>query len=293
MKQRYLGVDGRKNLVAALKKQKVAAGSEAAAEDMAKTGELVEVAAGKALIDQGAADQDVYLIVAGALDIEVNGRPIATRISGDHVGEMAAMQPEQRRTASVVAREDSVALRLSHDQIVKLGEHHPQIWRTFANELAGRLQQRNKLVKAINEQARVFIVCSTADKPIGDALRKILKHESCDVSLWSEGVFRSAQYDLESLERELDRSDVAIVVAQNGSDKAGDIIFELGFLMGRLGRHRAILLEPHGEKVRGCDGLPGITTMTFKRSQDANLDADLAPAVKRLHEIIGELGPNR
>ncbi len=117
---------------------------------MAKTGELVEVAAGKALIDQGAADQDVYLIVAGALDIEVNGRKIATRIAGDHVGEMAAMQPEQRRTASVVAREHSVALKLSHDQIVKLGERHPQIWRTFANELAGRLQQRNKLVKSIN-----------------------------------------------------------------------------------------------------------------------------------------------
>ncbi len=139
----------------------------------------------------------------------------------------------------------------------------------------------------------MFIVCSTGDCPIGEALHKVLTHDSCDVSLWSEGVFRAAQYDLESLERELDRSDVAVVVAQNGADKSGDIIFELGFLMGRLGRHRAILLEPHGDKVRGCDGLPGITAMTFKHAQDASLEHDLAPAAKRLREIVGELGPNR
>jgi CRP-like cAMP-binding protein len=143
MKERFAGSTGQRLLLQALQNQKLIAGNAEVANDVASLGELVDVAAGAAIIEQGNQDSDVYLIIAGAFDVVVNERVVASKSAGDHVGEMVAIQPTRKRSASVVAREPSVVVKLSEPQFAKLSAKYPQMLLYIAKELAQRLEQRN------------------------------------------------------------------------------------------------------------------------------------------------------
>jgi predicted nucleotide-binding protein len=302
MKNRFAGDSGRRILLETLKDQKTVAGNGDLAEQIAATGELLEIQAGAAIITQGNDDNDVFLIVAGSFDIIVNGRVVAKRLPNDHVGEMAAIQHTQRRSATVVAREDSVVVKLSEPQVAKLGEQYPQIWRHFAKELARRLEQRNALVTAVSDKTRVFIISSAEALEIARTIQNAFEHDPFSVVVWTDGVFRASYYAIESLERALDQSDVAIAVAEpddvtesRGARHASprdNVIFELGFFMGRLGRHRTLLVEPRGEEIKLPSDLAGINAITYKYDGE-NLTRALATACNKLRDIIRDLGPNR
>ena len=302
VKVRFTGDAGRRILLETLNSQKIVAGTTPLGEEIAATGELLDVKAGTAIIEQGNDDNDVYLIVAGSFEIVVNGRPVANRFPNDHVGEMAAIQPTQRRSATVVAREPSVVVRLSEPQIAALGDRYPQIWRCFAKELARRLEQRNALVTAVSERVRVFIISSAEALEIARTVQNAFNHDPFAVTVWTDGVFRASHYAIESLERALDQSDVAIAVAEPDdiTESRGErqpsprdnVIFELGFFMGRLGRHRALLVEPRGEEIKLPSDLAGVNTITYRYDAN-NLTTCLAPACNKLRSLIRELGPNR
>jgi hypothetical protein len=73
-------------------------------------------------------DNDIYFILAGTFDVVVNGRRVAGRSAGDHVGEMAAVQPAQKRSATVTALEDAIVAKLSAEVFSNLGSRHPQLY---------------------------------------------------------------------------------------------------------------------------------------------------------------------
>jgi CRP/FNR family transcriptional regulator, cyclic AMP receptor protein len=302
MKERFAGDSGRRLLVEALKDHKIVAGHADLAEQIASIGELIEVKKSATIITQGGDDNDVFLIVAGSFDIVVNGRGVASRFPNDHVGEMAAIQHSQRRSATVVAREDSVVIKFSEPQLANLGDQYPQIWRHFAKELARRLEQRNALVTAVSDKTRVFIISSVEALEIARTIQNAFEYDPFSVAVWTDGVFRASHYAIESLERALDQSDVAIAAAEpdDVTESRGEryrtprdnVIFELGFFMGRLGRHRSLLVEPRGEEIKLPSDLAGINTITYKYDAK-NLAVALAPACNKLRETIRELGPNR
>jgi predicted nucleotide-binding protein len=302
MKDRFEGSAGRRILLETLKEQKLIAGNTELADEVASIGELVDVEAGATIIEQGNNDNDVYLIVAGSFDIVVNNRLVAKRFCNDHVGEMVAIQPTQRRSATVVARENAVVVKLPEHQFADLINKYPQIVRYIAKELARRLEQRNALVTAVSEKIRVFIISSAEALEIARTIQNAFDHDPFNVAVWTDGVFRASHYSIESLERALDQSDVAIAVAQPDdiTESRGqrlatprdNVIFELGFFMGRLGRHRALLVEPRGEEIKLPTDLAGINTITY-RYDAADLTRSLATACNRLRDIIRDLGPNR
>jgi predicted nucleotide-binding protein len=302
MKDRFAGSAGRRILLETLKEQKLIAGNTELADQVASIGELVDVEAGATIIEQGNDDNDVYLIVAGSFDIVVNNRLVAKRFCNDHVGEMVAIQPTQRRSATVVARENAVVVKLLEPQFADLINKYPQIVRYIAKELARRLEQRNALVTAVSEKIRVFIISSAEALEIARTIQNAFDHDPFNVTVWTDGVFRANHYSIESLERALDQSDVAIAVAQPDdiTESRGErlatprdnVIFELGFFMGRLGRHRALLVEPSGEEIKLPTDLAGINAITY-RYDAADLTRSLATACNRLRDIIRDLGPNR
>jgi CRP/FNR family transcriptional regulator, cyclic AMP receptor protein len=302
MKDRFTGDAGQRILLDALNGQKLISGNAELAAQVASIGELVDVTAGTAIIEQGGDDNDVYLILAGSFDVMVNNRVVGGRFPNDHVGEMVAIQPTQRRAASVVARENAVVVKLLEPQFAELSAKYPQILLYIAKELARRLEQRNALVTSVSDKIRVFIISSAEALEIARAIQNAFDHDPFSVTVWTDGVFRASQYAIESLERALDQSDVAIAVAQPDdiTDSRGErratprdnVIFELGFFMGRLGRHRALLVEPRGEEIKLPSDLAGVNTITYR--YDANdLPRSLATACNRLREIIRDLGPNR
>jgi predicted nucleotide-binding protein len=271
--------------VSSLKDQKIVVGNERLAERIAEMAEAVEVPRGTAIIHQGGADNEVYLIVKGSFDIVVHGKILARRVAGDHVGEMAAILPVQRRAAGVVAHEDSTVLRLSDSQIGELGEEFPQIWRTFATELAHRVEQRNTVASTRNEKIRVFLMASAPAHTMAHEVKRVLSGERLDVDLWEEGAFRGGSYSIETLERKLDQCDIAVAVAEHGTGHES-VIFELGFFIGRLGRNRTFLIEPRTEQIQLPHELAGVNTITYR-------DGNLLQAGTRLAKLAAELGPNR
>ncbi|HKY20384.1 MAG TPA: TIR domain-containing protein [Vicinamibacterales bacterium] len=301
MKDRFEGEHGRRVLVDVLKEQKIVGGNEALAEEMAAVGELREIVPDTPIIDQNGQDTDCFLILAGSFTILVNGKKVAMRGPTDCVGEMAAIQPSQRRSATVVAAEPSVVLKLTEPQLSALGQKYPNIYRAIAKELARRLMQRNLLITTRREKIRVFIISSVEALPIARGVQNAFEYDPFTVVIWTDGVFRASCYPVESLERELDQSDFAIAIAQpddltesRGEAKPtprDNVIFELGFFMGRLGRHRSLLLEPRGEEVKLPSDLSGITAIAYKYDPK-DLPAAMGPACNRIRDIINDLGPN-
>tara|TARA_R110002096_G_scaffold26869_4_gene82828 strand:+ start:705 stop:1622 length:918 start_codon:yes stop_codon:yes gene_type:complete len=299
---RFLGAKGQRLRTEALQSQKLVAGNAALAEELAESTELRELARGDVLIEQDGADNEVYMVLAGALEVSVNGVRVATRGPNDHVGEMAAIQPSQRRSASVTAIEPTVIAAISETSFSELAGRYPQIYRFIAQELARRLLQRNALLGKFRDQIRVFIISSAEALPIARAVQNAFDHDPFVVTIWADGVFRVTNYTLQSLEQQVDNADFAIAIAhadditsfrgENWPTSRDNVVFELGLFMGRLGRSRAILMEPREGTIKLPSDLAGLTTMTYHFEPGGDLDAQIAPACNRLRDHIVALGAN-
>jgi predicted nucleotide-binding protein len=306
--ERFEGERGAELLVDTLLEQKIVAGNKSLAEAIASLVPPVGVTAGSEIIRQGTATNDLFLIVAGAFDIIVNGRTIARRSAGDHVGEMSAVQPTLRRSATVRAAEDSVVATLTEAQLSELAQAHPQIWRVLAKELARRLEQRNRLVLTARDRVQVFIVSSAEALPIARAIQNALAHDPFNVTVWTDGVFRASSFPIASLEAAVDQSDFAIAIVQpddvvttRGKEVVtprDNVIFELGLFIGRLGLRRSFLVEPRGEETKLPSDLIGVTTISYRHLPQNELTnrqalaTAIAPACNEIRDIINELGPN-
>jgi CRP/FNR family cyclic AMP-dependent transcriptional regulator len=301
LKERFEGSTGRRVLLDVLMQQKLVNGNAQLAEGIADAAELRELEPGAVLIEQNADDRDVFFILAGALRVVVNGRDVNIRRDRDHVGEMAAIEPSQPRSATVVAMERSVVAHVTEAQFSELAERHPWLWRMVAKELSRRLMQRNALVTAAREKTRVFVMSSAEALPIARALQTAFEHDPFEVVVWTDGVFRASHYSIESLEMQLDRSDFAIAIAAADDETTSrderhlaprdNVTFELGFFMGRLGRKRTLLLEPRGEHVKLPSDLAGLTTLTYDWRPGRDAAAAIAPTANKLRDIILDLGP--
>jgi predicted nucleotide-binding protein len=299
---RFLGERGRRLRVEALARQKLVASNHDLAEELADRVEVFSIPAGETLITQGDTDNSIFFVLSGTFDVIVNGRRIAGRGPNEHVGEMAAIQPAQRRSANVVAAEQAVVARLTEEAFTDLGNRYPQIFRYIAQELASRLLQRNALAGSLREKIRIFIVCSKEALRIARAVQNAFASDTFITFVWTEGVFRGTNYPLEILEAQVDDSDFAVAIA-HADDSAVDrgktwpssrdnIIFELGLFIGRLGRSRAILMEPRAERGGLPSDFAGVTTITYRFVDGGDVAAHLSPACNQLREHINALGPN-
>jgi|ERR1700737_76332 len=302
MISRFEGVNGRRLRVETIAGQKLVGGNGALAEELADRVTLLALSKGQNLIEQNDEGNDLYLIFSGVFDVVVNGKIIGKRGPYDHLGEMAAIQPTQKRAATLTAAEDAVVARLSEVDFHELGTRYPNMYRHIAQELARRLMQRNALINVYHESIRVFIISSAEALPIARVIQNAFQHDPFLTKVWTDGVFRIANYTLQDLEAEIDRSDFAIAIAHSddltesrGKDwpsPRDNVIFELGLFMGRLGRARAVLMEPREERVKLPSDLSGVTTIPYRFEKGADAAALLAPACNALRDHILTLGPN-
>jgi len=285
----------------AVRTHKFAGGCADLATAVAAMAEVVSFQPGEPIIQQLGEDRDVYLILTGSCDIVVNGRKIRVRGPGDHVGEMAAIQPGQVRSASVIAVDEIVALKLTDAQLFELGNRFPAIYRTIAQELSRRLLQRNALIGAFREKTRVFIISSREAIDIARMVQDAL-HRDFTVELWTDDVFKIASYTLVDLESKVEEADFAIAIA-HGDDitesrediwpaPRDNVIFELGLFMGRLGRERAILMEPRDEKLKLPSDYAGVQTVPYHWKPGPDAAVHLAPACNKLRRYMFDHGPH-
>lgn len=302
MKERFEGERGGQLLLETLVGNKMIAGDRDLAAEFLSAGELVEYRPGDVVIEQGDFSNEVYLIVAGLCTVIINGRLMANRGAGDHVGEMAAIQPTQARSATVIAAETTVALKVAEKDFSRIASAVPHVFRLIAQELSRRLLQRNEKVGAFHEKIKVFIISSVEALPVARIVRSAFEHDPFQVELWSDGCFKVANYTIEDLENAVSDADFAVAIAhaddvtESRDDRwpapRDNVIFELGLFMGRLGRARAVLMEPRNVDVKLPSDLAGITTIPYRFERGGNNAALMGPACDRLRSHINALGPN-
>lgn len=286
----------------ALRRQKLVEGNQEIAEQLRIHSTLQAFKSGDVLIEQNSTEDTVFLIISGSVDVIVNGRTLGRRSPDDHVGEMAAIDPSQPRSATVQANEDVVAATITATNFAIIANKFPQIYKSLARELSRRLVQRNAFVTATHEKIRVFIISSAEALHVARTIQAAFEYDKFQTTLWTDGVFRVASYALDSLEDQVDNSDFAIAIA-HADDIVGhrgnswpvprdNVIFELGLFMGRLGKNRAILMEPREEGIKLPSDLTGVITIPYRYEQGVDASALMGPACHKLREHILRLGPN-
>lgn len=299
MKERFEG-SNRSALIANLKRQ-FDSGDTEVAETIAAFGELVEYRAGDVLMAEGGEDNDVFFLVAGGVSVVVKGQEVRTLKAGAHVGEMAAIEPSQRRSASVFAEDTVVAIRMSGAEFSALADKFPGlIWKSVAQELSRRLFDRNRLMVTPNEKPRMFIMSSVEGLDIANEIQAGLQHDVL-ATVWPNGVFWAGGYPLESLELAVSESDFGVAVAlfedivetSRGARNPtirDNVLFELGMFMGRLGRRRSILVYPRHEGIKLPSDLHGLTPASFQPGEAKTLAARIGPVCTEIRKIVRQLG---
>lgn len=298
---RFAGVEGDRRLRAALSEHALLGGATELIEEVAKRGHLALIGEDETFIKQEEETDDVFLILSGTCEILVNGRRMATRGAGQHVGEMAAIEPSQPRSATVKALEKMDVLRLTGNDFAELGGRFPMMYLAIARGLARRLRERNKHVGKHRDTSRVLLISSSEGLTIAESLQAAFERDKgIEVDIWKDGVFRLTDYALTSLEQALDECDFGVAIAtpddvvKSRSDRwpapRDNVIFELGLFMGRLGRSRAILMEPRDEGVKLPTDTLGMTTLAYK-FEAKRPEASLGPSYTKLKAHIRKEGP--
>lgn len=298
MKERFEN-DGRHQLLEALKRQEFVAGNVKLADALIKHGELLEFKKGDKLITEGGEDNEIYLLLAGSVAVVIKGNEINVRKAGQHVGEMAAIEPAQKRSATIVAHDTVVALKIKSADFTSIGENYPQIWLPIARELSRRLFQRNELIPPPNEYPKLFIISSTEALEVANEIQSQLQHDVFS-AVWSQGVFFAGGYPIEALEKAVSESDFAVAIAQPDdivetrgtrySTLRDNVLFELGVFMGRLTRHRAILVHPRVTGLKLPSDLHGLTLVSYDPGKPGELAARLGPACHEIRKLVKNLG---
>ena len=108
---------------------------------------IIECAAGDRVLKAGGAGRNIFVVLAGTLEVRVDDRPVGVLQTGDAFGETAFLL-DMTRTADIVAVvPDSRILSLSDGALRKMIEEEPTIAAKFllnlSKMLCGRLIKAN------------------------------------------------------------------------------------------------------------------------------------------------------
>jgi CRP-like cAMP-binding protein len=108
---------------------------------LARRASEVEVAAGTRVIDQGAVEEHLYVVVSGRLRVHRGERDVAVLGASTTVGELAALVP-QPRTASVTALEPTTLLRIDRPLLMELLADRPALANGIISALVAMVRER-------------------------------------------------------------------------------------------------------------------------------------------------------
>jgi predicted nucleotide-binding protein len=300
MLRRFQEEEGRRRLEEALCEQSVVAHDARIARKVADVVTLKKYEPGELLITQGDTDTDLGLILAGVGAVEINGREVARRRAGQHVGEMGMIDPSAKRSATIRAVEETVVAWIAEPAFVVIADRHPWMWRRLSVDLSKRLRERGELVRPSKEKPVVFIGSTAERLPLARAIQAACQYDPWTTRLWTDGVFHAGETTIESLVKQLDSVDfgLLVVTADDVSETRGtqsptprdNVVFELGLLMGALGRDRTFPVRLSEERdIKLPSDLLGVKALEIMPGIETDLPSRVAPAVNELRAIVSRL----
>jgi CRP/FNR family cyclic AMP-dependent transcriptional regulator len=297
---RFQGDAGSRRLIDLLRGQVLLCADPEVAPELAKVATVRELLPGEILIRQGGTDNDLFFVLSGRFRIFVNGREVANRDAGQHLGEMAIIDPSSRRSATAIASEQSIIAQVDETAFLALADRNPQLWRRLALVLSQRLSERRKFHAEPNSKPILFIGSSKEHLAIAESVAVSIPDPLASTTLWSTGVFGASGFPVDDLETQVGIADFALLVAGAddqvtsrgvASDAPRDnVIFELGLFMGALSRSRTFVLVPKGTKIKLPTDLLGLNCLQFD-ARAADPIVSVADAVSELCDIMVKCGP--
>jgi len=150
MIESFRGDEGFKRLVEEILKQKIVYDDEELADALAQSCFLFNYAPNSTIISHNGTDNDFCLIIKGQVSIQINGKEIAKRVSGEYVGEMAVIDPTCLRSADVVSIDEVIVARVTELAFSSLADKYPRLWRVIAVDLGDKLRKLTGSVSAQN-----------------------------------------------------------------------------------------------------------------------------------------------
>jgi len=318
--ERFLGNDGLRRIAAAFLVHPLVNGDQELANKLSQVSKIETVPADVPVVTQGGADTEIFFILLGSVQIEVNGQIGPVRSPGDHFGEMTLIDVHTVRSATVRTREETIVARITEPDFTRIAAKYPILWRCLAVEIANRLRQRLKDVPQKNDCPHVFIGSSSEGLQIANTLKDCIADDKTLVTVWTDGVFGASDTTIESLEDAVRGADFAVlvlspddVVLSRGLSKSAprdNVVFELGLFMGALGRKRVFALRPRAPEVvsptffkrlgsifdkkfaevKLPSDLLGVTTLTFVDDPSIDLASRLTGPCVELKKIITKRG---
>jgi CRP/FNR family transcriptional regulator, cyclic AMP receptor protein len=299
--KRFRGKAGKARLFQALCSQKVVGGDETIARELLAVATVSTTYPSKNapdLMTEGEFGSDIYFVLSGSVAIRIKRKQVNVRSPGDHVGEMALIDPLYPRSATVTALERTEVARVAESDFTAIAQRHPIIWRRLCVELGNRLRQRGNSIPSPNNVPVVFIGSSSKKKRVMNAIERAIKSRHVKVRKWTKGVFGLSATTIESLERTISSSDFAIIILsgddtlkQRGTVKKSprdNCVFELGLGMGALGRERTFILKEKGGMHLPTD-LEGVTYHSYDPAPPERMQRHIKAAASRIKAKINEL----
>jgi predicted nucleotide-binding protein len=146
-----------------------------------------------------------------------------------------------------------------------------------------------------DSRPRIFVGSSTEGLPVAEAIQVALDHFG-EVTIWSQGVFGLSRGTLDELVRAVTDFDFAILVVTpddvvtkrgiSGDAPRDNVIFEIGFFMGALGRERTFVVHSRDRRPELPSDLAGVTLATYADRLDGNLQAALGSACTQIKTAV-------
>jgi CRP/FNR family cyclic AMP-dependent transcriptional regulator len=297
----FHGPGAKKRLVEALIEQTVVGHDAVVASKLAKKVTLKEYGAGDVLMQQGAQDTHLALILGGSVQILLNNREVAVRRPGDHVGEMALIDNLALRSATVRAVEPTTVAEINEHDFTKLADRHPLLWRRLALTLGKRLRERSKFHSLPREKPAVFIASSAEGHRFALCIHQALGRNDVVPLLWSDGVFESGKTTIEDLVKAAGEIDFAVIVtskddvtfsrSRKKTSPRDNVIFELGLFMGAISRERTFVLVPKAVDFKIPSDLLGMTHIPYTFSNHGAPSKAMKEPLKTIRKQIKKHGP--
>ena len=298
---RFRGSDGLRLCRDALRDQRIVNGNEAIAKALCKKREIQYHRAGSTIIQQGDGTNNLIFILAGKVAVVRNNREIAHRSAGESVGEMAVIDVDKKRCASIVAQEDCIVASVPEADFARIARRYPELWRNMAKQVTDRLRQRLEGIRPQNIVPRMFIGSSSESKKAAMAVKKAMDSVA-EVIVWTQGsVFEPGKLTLESLEEQARHSDFAVMVFApddvifcRGIRRAGprdNVIFELGLFMGATARKRAFVVAPCGKRLKIPTDILGTNFVSYPVGGGKSLEQSINEACETMRNVVLKNGP--